>query len=650
MAKRTVRPPRRTDEEARKKIAKDVLAEVMGTKSKSKVDFRDFFGKSDGQAGVAPTVTVPEAGPDVVDAFCDKGRMDRFRGDAPPRHIVVRAYAGTGKTFTQIVGVAYAYGSKALWRKLCDKLGFEPQPSEEQMAVWQAMKRIPAKTIIYCAFNKSIVTEFNMKWGWLVEYLSQEGVSLSFSTINSLGYKCCANAFGRRCQQGKKWKTTDILADIIGRDIREVKRDNPVMVKAVEDLVRYCKLGLVGWSEKALCDQFGTTVEKGFSVHNICNEQLDDLCRHYDVDMEGNRDRVYRYVVEVLQKSYEMTWKLDFDDQNWMPIVMNLPIDKVDLLLVDEAQDLNRCKQEFVLRCGRNLLVVGDTHQAIYGFAGADVESIPRMERLLGVEQHLKLTETRRCGKAIVLEAQKAVPDFRAHESNPPGEIVTISSIKYAEMLQDGDGVLCRINAPLISEALRRLKQKKKAVIIGRKFGEQLASFIKSLKAGDVGDLVQKVDDWYNMEVAKEQRMRNPNEDRLISLGDKRDCVLAFTENCITVEDVVKEIDKVFAGKVCPKCGQHYDEDFDRCVAQSCKTITLPGENWPVGPMLVMPEGVQYSSGHRAKGKEWNNVFFLYPELVPHPMAKTAWAKEQEKNLWYVMVTRAIHRLAYVTK
>lgn len=632
MAKRTVRPPRRTDEEARKKLAKDVLAEVMGTKSKSKVDFRDFFGKSDGQTGGVPvdieTVAVPEIAPVVTNVS---------------RHIVVRAYAGTGKTFTQIVGVAYAYGSKALWRKLCDKLGFEPQPSEEQMAVWQAMKQIPAKTIIYCAFNKSIVTEFNMKWGWLVEYLSQEGVGLSFSTINSLGYKCCANAFGRRCQQGKKWKTTDILADIIGRDIREVKRDNPVMVKAVEDLVRYCKLGLLGWAP---------TWHEGrkFHAENIETSELDDLCRHYDVDMEGNRDRVYKYVVEVLQKSYEMTWKLDFDDQNWMPIVMSLPIDKVDLLLVDEAQDLNRCKQEFVLRCGRNLLVVGDTHQAIYGFAGADIESIPRMERLLGVEQHLKLTETRRCGKAIVLEAQKAVPDFRAHESNPPGEIVTISSKKYAEMLQDGDGVLCRINAPLISEALRRLKQKNKAVIIGRKFGEQLASFIKSLKAGDVGDLVQKVDDWYNMEVAKEQRMRNPNEDRLINLGDKRDCVLAFTENCITVEDVVKEIDKVFAGKVCPKCGQHYDEDYDRCVAQSCKTITLPGENWPVGPMLVMPEGVQYSSGHRAKGKEWNNVFFLYPELVPHPMAKTAWAKNQEKNLWYVMVTRAIHRLVYVTK
>jgi superfamily I DNA/RNA helicase len=366
--------------------------------------------------------------------------------------------------------------------------------------------------------------------------------------------------------------------------------------------------------------------------------------------MDGNRDKVYDLVRKVLQKSYEMTWKLDFDDQNWMPIVRNLPTEQFDLLLVDEAQDLNRCKQEFVMKSGKHLLVVGDEHQAIYGFAGADTESIPRMQRMLGIETALRLTETRRCGKAIVTEANKVVPEFRAHESNSLGEILKSTSKKYEELLVDGDMVLCRINAPLVSEALKRLKQKKKAIIIGRKFGEQLVSFIKSMKATDVGDLVQKVDDWYHAEVAKEQRTRNPSEAKLINLEDKKECVLAFTEGVNTVEDVLREINKVFAGKVCPHCGQHFDEEYDRCTEKGCKTITLPGEYYPVGPLLVMPEGVQYSSVHRAKGKEAENVFILFPELIPHPMAKSAWQKEQEYNLLYVAITRAIKRLIYVSK
>lgn len=306
------------------------------------------------------------------------------------------------------------------------------------------------------------------------------------------------------------------------------------------------------------------------------------------------------------------------------------------------------------MMCGKHILVVGDPNQAIYGFAGADTESMPRMQEMLGIAEPLRLTETRRCGKAIVTEANKVVPEFRAHESNPLGEIATISSKKYTEGLQDGDMVLCRVNAPLISEALRRLRQKKKAVIIGRKFGEQLVSFVKSMKATDVGDLVEKVDDWYHQEVAREQRTRNPSEAKLINLEDKKECVLAFTEGVTTVENVIGEINRIFAGKVCPLCGQHYDEEYDRCFGKGCQVdriydVSL-GREVMAGKLLVMPEGVQYSSVHRAKGKEADTVYILFPELIPHPMARSQWAKEQEKNLWYVAVTRAIEKLVYVTK
>jgi superfamily I DNA/RNA helicase len=57
------------------------------------------------------------------------------------------------------------------------------------------------------------------------------------------------------------------------------------------------------------------------------------------------------------------------------------------------------------------------------------------------------------------------------------------------------------------------------------------------------------------------------------------------------------------------------------------------------------------SSIHKAKGLEARRVFFIRTEKAPcpHPMAKTAWAREQEQNLCYVAITRAIEELVYVS-
>jgi superfamily I DNA/RNA helicase len=60
------------------------------------------------------------------------------------------------------------------------------------------------------------------------------------------------------------------------------------------------------------------------------------------------------------------------------------------------------------------------------------------------------------------------------------------------------------------------------------------------------------------------------------------------------------------------------------------------------------PEGTLLSSIHRAKGLEAKRVFILRSDLLPHPMAKSEWAKGQEKNLSYVAKTRAIETLVYV--
>jgi superfamily I DNA/RNA helicase len=170
------------------------------------------------------------------------------------------------------------------------------------------------------------------------------------------------------------------------------------------------------------------------------------------------------------------------------------------------------------------------------------------------------------------------------------------------------------------------LKEGRKADIQGRNIGQGLISTVKKLSKSlatnqvnpdfrtvRIPDLVEKLSDWLHAETEKENRKRMPSDNRLITLQDRHDCILAFTEGCDNAQEVIDRIDRVFTDN------QH-------------------------------SPGIKFSTIHKAKGLEAKRVFLLEPEgaTVPHPMAKTAWQKVQEWNLRYVAITRAIEELVYV--
>tara|TARA_B100000749_G_scaffold269535_1_gene248458 strand:- start:18221 stop:19951 length:1731 start_codon:yes stop_codon:yes gene_type:complete len=555
---------------------------------------------------------------------------------AAPNAVVV-AFAGTGKTFTQIVGVGWAFGQE-IWPEIIEGIGFDPVPSPEQQLVWDALRESTPKTVTYCAFNRSIVSEFSDSWGWMQDKLRDIGLNLQFATINGLGHRVICNTFGRVTPIS--WRTENIIGEILACNTREMKRRDPITIEATGKLVGLCKLTLVGWTD-----------ENGFDADQITHADLDELADHYEIDLNDKRDKVYGLVPEVLRRSLDLQKReIDWDDQNWLPVVLDLPIPKVDLLLVDEGQDLNRCKQQFCLRAGRRTVLVGDINQAVYGFAGADVDSIPRMQNLLKVDNVLRLTETRRCGKAIVAVANQTLKrihhmrgethvEFTAHESNPNGKVSHAKMDTYADTVEDGDMVLCRVNAPLISEALKHIKAGRKALVRGRDFGGQLVKFVDRMKPSDPGDLVEQVDNWYQSEFKKERRKRNPSDAKLISLETKRDCIYAFAEDSLTIAEIKAKMELVFCGKVCPCCDKRYNESAERCGNRSCKT-----------QRLITPKGILHSSIHRAKGLEANRVFLLQPKgaSVPHPMAKSTWQIAQEWHCLYIAQTRAIEEFTTV--
>lgn len=509
-------------------------------------------------------------------------------------HLVIVARAGTGKTTTLIEGLKVARGLPSKFT-----------PSEQQKAVWDAMSAGPRpNTVAFVAFNSSIAKELK----------DRVPPGCDAMTNHSLGLRAVRGAF--RLFGGDRgineYRVDDIIAEILGADIRQLRKDKFVLIKATRELVGLCKMNLTDPTEEA----------------------LRDLADYYEVELGDDKGKSYRtevfaLVPKVLERCKDVSKDgcVDFDDMIWLPVALDLPVARYDLLLVDEAQDLNRCQQALAKKAGRRLVLCGDPKQAIYGFAGADARSMDRMTEELGATdrgvQTLPLTVTRRCGKAIVAEAKKLVKDFEAFDANGEGRICRESfkadslGRSYRAKAADGDMVLCRVNAPLVSECFRFIKAGRKATIQGRNVGQGLVNTVRKCGAADVRDLIDRLGRWCEGEVAKENAKKNPSEAKIINIQDKFDCLMCFVEGlepAASPDQVIGKIDAVFT------------DDKNR-------------------------PGVRLSSIHKAKGLEAGRVFLLEPEgaTVPHPMAKSAWQVEQEWNLRYVAITRAIEELVYVS-
>ena len=187
----------------------------------------------------------------------------------------------------------------------------------------------------------------------------------------------------------------------------------------------------------------------------------------------------------------------------------------------------------------------------------------------------------------------------------------------YGPSVRPGDMVLCRVNAPLVSQCFHFLQRGIKATIQGRDIGQGLASTVKKVSRGNgsmpVASLIQALETWGEAEISKERAKKQPNESRIIAVQDRVDCLLCFASDAKTAGDVLAKIASVFT------------DDKNAL-------------------------GIRFSTGHRAKGLEANNIFILMPKgsECPHPMSKSPWQYEQELNILYVMITRAKTSLTYV--
>jgi superfamily I DNA/RNA helicase len=350
-------------------------------------------------------------------------------GDDVYQHLIVRARAGTGKTWT----------------------------------ILRALTMAPEKRILVLAFMRRIMEEMKSK-------LQDMDGTADVRTANSLGYRAIIRQLGRiPVLEGKaKFSREDAVADVVsaGTPYGTKRLVAKMFTKARE-------LQPVGATVPSLVQlaydfDFVPPPDSSLSVPMLARLVLNAL--------------------EHALKPHTFEGGIDHADQIFLPLAMKLLTPEYDLVIGDEAQDFNGPQLDIMLQSvtpyGR-IVLVGDDRQGIFAFRGADTTSLDRLKTKLGAAE-LPLSITYRCPQKVVEIAKKYVPDYECGPSNPAGIVSTVSDEdELLRSVSRGDFVLSRRNAPLARLALHCLRAGKPAKIQGRDIGNGLKALVRQLAKGD---------------------------------------------------------------------------------------------------------------------------------------------------------------------
>jgi superfamily I DNA/RNA helicase len=316
-------------------------------------------------------------------------------------------------------------------------------------------------------------------------------------------------------------------------------------------------------------------------------------------------DRIVEAAVKAMNLALQKDGAMDFDDMVYVPVRNSWVRPKYGMVVIDEAQDMNASQLILAMKVckpGGRIVVVGDDRQAIYGFRGADSNSIDRLKGEL-IANELGLTITYRCPKAVVASVQHLVPDYKAADMAPDGLIGSASFEQMVERAGPGDFVLSRKNAPLTKVCLRFIRMGRRAMIEGREIGTGLLAVIKKVKGKSVPDFLARLEKW---ETRQKERLKKANkksaEKKIEFIDDQAECLRAIAESAKSVADIEARIKDMFQETAGGKL------DYIVC-----------------------------SSVHKSKGLERDRVWGLVETL--YPGGRTGVIEEQ--NIHYVMNTRA---------
>lgn len=312
---------------------------------------------------------------------------------------------------------------------------------------------------------------------------------------------------------------------------------------------------------------------------------------------------LHRTVVEAVLPFAHKAWAdvqnpdsgtVRFEHDHYLKLwALSRPTLNYDFVLLDEAQDTNPVLEQVfsAQRDSAQLVMVGDSAQAIYGWRGAqDV-----MADFDGTE--LGLTRSFRFGPSVAEEANRwlSIADAPIRLSGHGETATTVGSVEHP------DAILCRTNASAMQEVMDALAAGVKVALVGG--GRQLrllAEAARDLKAG--------------------RKSTHPELFLFSSWGEVQDYATQ-DQSGKDLYPFVELIDDHGVDVILEAIGKLSDERHAQ--------LTV-------------------STGHKAKGREWNTVRIadgFYDDPGEDGDGRANLIDEANARLSYVAVTRARARL-----
>lgn len=296
---------------------------------------------------------------------------------------------------------------------------------------------------------------------------------------------------------------------------------------------------------------------------------------------------------------------------------------------VDEFQDTSPIQMRLLrlwLGERRDLCVVGDPAQAIYGFAGADASFLRRFHIEFEEAAVVQLANSYRCARSIVATANSVARDIPdALQLRSMGGAGTRQLLRFPDTDGQARGIAHEV-AALVANG-----HPANEIAVLLRTNQQAEPFLAALNELGVDFAPRSSERFFERTEVKEARTRlrgmaraDGGQDAYAAVEDvmtamnlavpgtdpaRRESLLAIRNRARgPVTDLVAELDALDRGGQVPR-----------------------------------PGGVVVGTIHASKGLEWDTVFVpnLIEGMLPHPDASPG----AELRLFYVAVTRARNRL-----
>lgn len=493
---------------------------------------------------------------------------------------------------------------------------------------------------LYIAFNASVVEEFKKKI---------KNPKTKVMTMHSLAYSIMLyNVEQESKDSGEKPKGFGSQ-----RSKRTVSLDNfkPHKILDEEITKRYGRY--IEFAKRVfLKDNY-------VNLYNLCRLTLTDMSSNKDVSRLIDDHVLFLYygdegysapdiseitsTLKILdtksRQQFETQGVIDFTDMLWITF-NKLKYDNWEVpywalytnIYCDEVQDFSNIQLnflKFIKRTKGRYVFIGDFHQAIYNFAGANAQAFNQIPKMFAPVETFDLPICYRCAKSHLSRVNReyGIPILPCDDA-PMGFVKTIDKNKISEYAKAGDMVISRKNKWIAEVVLDLARNGTPIFIEDKEMVEAIKRQILSSKCTSVGTLekfLQKVISNYNKKlfeiVSKNVHDGGNEEERLEAVLE----AVAETNSKIDNTSFLLEI---LEGYLENHASSDSISKFSNFIDKLLNTTPSPN-------------CVRLCSIHKAKGLEATNVFVLNEAKINYDFRNSKEQNIQEKNLSYIATTRA---------